>query len=100
MEKNGLSATSYEVAFWGKIANPLVILAMIFLAVPLLFGTLRSGDMGHRVFTGVLIGVAFYVLDRAFSQVSMVYAVPPMLSAFVPGLLCFAAGAWFYRRVG
>jgi lipopolysaccharide export system permease protein len=99
MEENGLSATSYKAAFWSKIAAPLVILAMIFLSVPLLFGTLRSGGVGQRIFVGVLIGVAFYVLDRAFSQISLVYAVPPVLAAFVPGLLCFAAGIWFYRRV-
>jgi lipopolysaccharide export system permease protein len=99
MEENGLSATNYKAAFWSKIAAPLVILAMIFLSVPLLFGTLRSGGVGQRIFVGVLIGVAFYVLDRAFSQISLVYAVPPVLAAFVPGLLCFVAGIWFYRRV-
>ncbi len=99
MEENGLSAISYKSAFWSKIALPLVILAMIFLSVPLLFGTLRSGGVGQRVFIGVLIGVAFYVLDRAFSQVSVVYSVPPVVAAFVPGLLCFAAGVWLYQRV-
>jgi len=99
MQENGLSVVSYQTAFWSKIASPLVIMVMIFLSVPLLYGTLRGGGVGQRIFIGVLIGVAFYVVDRAFSQLSLVYSVHPVVAAFAPGTLCLVAAAWFIRRV-
>ena len=98
MEENGLSATTYQVAFCGKMAVPLVILAMISLSVPLLFGNLRSVGVGQRVFVGVLIGIVFYVLNRAFSQLAVVYQLSPVLAAFLPGLLCFFGALWLFRR--
>jgi len=99
MQDNGLSALSYQVAFWGKVAMPVVILAMIFLSVPLLFGTLRSVGVGQRVFIGVLIGIAFYIVNKAFSHLAVVYSLSPMLAAFLPGMLCLVAAAWVFRRV-
>jgi lipopolysaccharide export system permease protein len=99
MEDNGLNATSYEVAFWGKLAAPVVVLAMIFLSVPMLFGALRTVGVGQRVFVGVLIGIAFFIVNKAFSQVAIVYPVSPLLAAFMPGILCLAAAVWVFRRV-
>lgn len=99
MEDNGLNALTYEVAFWGKVAMPLVILAMLFLSVPLLFNAQRRLGLGQRIFTGVLIGIAFYVLNRALAQLPLVYAFNPLLAAFLPGLLCVGAGLLILRRV-
>lgn len=99
MEDNGLSAASYKVAFWNKVATPLVILAMIFLAVPLLFSTFRTVGVGQRIFIGVLIGVGFYIVNQAFSQLAVVYSLSPVLMAFTPAVLCFVVGVWFFRRV-
>jgi lipopolysaccharide export system permease protein len=98
MEENGLSSITYEVAFWGKVAVPLVILAMISLAVPLLFGSLRSVGVGQRVFVGVLIGIVFYVLNKGFSQLAVVYPVSPVVAAFLPGTLCFIGALWLFGR--
>ncbi len=78
---------------------PLVILVMVFLAVPLLFGTLRSVGIGQRVFIGVLIGIAFYIVNKGFSQLAVVYALNPLLAAVAPGLLCFAVAIWVLRKV-
>jgi len=99
MEDNGLSTTSYRVIFWGKLATPLVILAMIFLATPLLFGSLRSVGVGQRVFVGVLIGIVFYIFDTASSQLAVVFGIDPMLAAFLPGLLCLSGALWAFRRI-
>ncbi len=98
MEENGLSTTTYEVAFWGKMAFPLVILVMISLSVPLLFGNLHKVGVGQRVFVGVLIGIVFYVMNRAFSQLAVVYPLSPVLAAFLPGVLCFLGAFWLFRR--
>ncbi len=99
MQDNGLSAISYQVAFWGKLAMPLVILAMMFLSVPLLFGTLRSGGIGQRIFVGVLIGIGFYVLSKALSQLSVVYTVSPLLTSLAPAFICIVVASLILRRI-
>lgn len=99
MDDNGLSALAYEVAFWGKIAMPLVILAMLFLSVPLVFSAQRRQGLGQRILTGVLIGIGFYILDKALTQLPLVYDFNPMLAAFLPGLLCGGVGWLILRRV-
>ncbi len=99
MQDNGLNAINYQVAMWGKLAMPLVILAMMFLSVPLLFGTLRSGGVGQRIFVGVLISIGFYVLSKALSQLSVVYAVSPQLTSLAPAFISIAAASLILRRV-
>jgi lipopolysaccharide export system permease protein len=99
MEDNGLNTTNYRVIFWGKVAMPLVILVMVFLAVPLLFGGLRSVGVGQRVFVGVLIGIAFYIFDTASSQLAVVFGLDPLLAAFLPGLSCLGGALWIFRHV-
>ena len=77
----------------------LVILVMVSLAVPLLFGSMRRVGVGQRVFVGVLIGIAVYVLNKAVTQLAVVYPVSPAVAAFLPGLICLAGTLWLFRRV-
>ena len=97
MEHNGLSSTASEVAFWGKAIAPLVILAMVFLAVPLLFNVHRGMGLGPRIFGGVLIGIIFYILNRTVAQLPLVYDLSPFLVSLVPVLFCAAMGAAIFR---
>ncbi len=99
MRDNGLHAVSYEVAFWGKLAMPVVILAMMFLSVPLLFGSLRSGGLGQRLFVGVLIGIGFYLLSKALSQLAVVYTVSPLITSLAPAVICILAAMLILRRI-
>lgn len=98
MEDNGLNATSYQVAFWTKMAMPLIIMAMMALTVPMLFGALRTVGVGQRIFIGIIIGIAFYLLSRAFAQLAVVHPISPILAALLPGILCFATVVWLFRR--
>lgn len=98
MEENGLNATTYQVAFWTKIAMPLIILAMMSLTVPMLFGALRTVGVGQRIFVGVIIGIVFYLLSRAFSQLAVVYSISPILAALLPAIVCFATVIWLFQR--
>ncbi|KOR33565.1 hypothetical protein TI05_00170 [Achromatium sp. WMS3] len=90
METNGLDATNYLVIFWSKIATPIVILVMMALSVPLLFGNMRKVHTGQRIFFGIIIGISFYILDSISSQLAVVFGMPPLISAFLPSLICFS----------
>ena len=100
MRENAQDARAYEIALWGKIFMPLVVMAMIFMTVPVLFGSTRSRGLGQRVFFGVLIGIGFYLLNRGFSYATLLYGVSPLITATAPTLILMSAAWWVFRRVG
>lgn len=100
LTENGQSAQTYEVAFWGKLAAPLVALVMLFLSIPFVFGSLRSVGIGQRVFIGSLLGIVFYLLNRAFSYMAVIYSMNALLATLFPVLLFFGYALWKFRRVG
>lgn len=82
--QNDLGAGTYEFAFWKRIIQPFSSLVMVFLAVPFIFGPLRTVSMGLRVVTGVVVGFSFYILNQFFGPMSQVYQIPVILAAILP----------------
>lgn len=100
LRQNGQSAQTYEVAFWGKLIAPLVTLVMLFLSIPFVFGSLRSVGIGQRIFVGAMFGVVFFLLNRAFSYMAVVYDLNALFASLFPVLLFFGYATWMFRRVG
>jgi len=99
LQENGLDASVYRQAFWGKVVAPLITGVMVFLSIPFVFGPLRSVGIGHRVLVGTLAGVGFHILNQMFTYMGLVFGLNPLLSALTPAALAFAAGYWMLRRV-
>jgi lipopolysaccharide export system permease protein len=99
LRNNGQASVSYEVAFWGKLAAPLVTLVMLLLSIPFVFGSLRSVSVGQRVFVGAMLGIVFYLLNRAFSYMAVVYSFNALLATALPLLLFMGLAWWMFRRV-
>jgi len=99
LNKNGLDAATYEHAMWGKIVAPFVTGVMVFLAIPFVFGPLRSVGVGHRVLVGALVGIGFYLANQMFSYVGIVYNFNPVMSAILPAAFAFIVAYWMLRRV-
>lgn len=91
--QNDLGAGAYEFAFWKRLMQPLSTLVMIFLAVPFIFGPLRSVSMGLRIVTGIIVGFSFYILNQFFGPISQVYQIPAFLAALLPTLTFAGIGA-------
>ncbi len=100
MKTNGQDAGPYEVAFWGKIVHPFLVLSVIFVSIPVLLGSARSSGLGGRIFAGIVIGIAFYLVSRTFSFLALLYHLNPALAAFTPPVLFVAAALLLLRRVG
>lgn len=94
LERNGLETRRFEQAFWIKLVAPVSVLVMVLLAVPFVFGPMRSVGQGQRVIFGVLIGVGFYVFNLTLAQSGLVFGLNPFVSAWLPTVL-FAAGSVF-----
>jgi lipopolysaccharide export system permease protein len=95
---NGLDARSYELKIWQLYAQPFSILILMLIAVPFSFGQLRSSSLGVRLVIGVVIGVAYFLLDRFFGPAVLVMNLPIFLGAFLPSFIFLGlCGLFFWR---
>lgn len=87
LEENELDSKRYQLAYFNRFAVPLSGLAMLLLAVPFVFRSVRAGGLGQRVALGIVIAVVFNLLSRVLSNISVVYDVPPVVGAFLPTII-------------
>lgn len=100
LDANNLDAAAYRLAFWVKLFTPLTCLVMLLIAVPLVFSTTaRSGGTGQQVILGLLLGILFFVFNRAINHLGVVYGLMPMLSASIPLLTVMAINLFLIRRI-
>ncbi len=99
LHENGLAAERYEVAYWSKIAAPFVTGVMVFLAIPFVFGSLRSVTAGQRIVVGTLIGVGFYLFNQVVTYVTVVYELNPVAGALLPAVIASVYAVYLMRKV-
>ncbi len=98
LRENGLDATSQEFAFWSRIARTTAILFAALLAVPFVFGSLRSAGSGARMVVGVLIGVPSFFVQPTLESGAIVFQASPMVLAWFPTMLMAAAALILIAR--
>ena len=100
LEQNELDAAAYRLAFWVKLFTPLACLVMLLIAIPLVFtATPRSGGTGQRVIIGLLLGILFFVFNRAINHLGVVYGLLPLFSALIPLVLVTSITVFMIRRI-
>ena len=87
LDANGQTAQRYEIEFWKKVFYPLSCLVMVILALPFAYLHFRSGGIAAYVFSGVMIGISFFLLNNVFGYVGNLQNWQPWLAAAAPGLL-------------
>jgi lipopolysaccharide export system permease protein len=100
LANQGLSNGRYWLAFYTKILQPLVTVALVLMAISFIFGPLRSVTLGQRVFTGVLVGFTFRIVQDLLGPSSLVFGFSPLFAVLVPAAVCGLAGIWLLRRAG
>jgi len=89
LDRNEQNSSRYELALWRKVFQPLNVAVMLLLALSFIFGPLRSVTMGARIILGILTGFSFFLFDRLFGSISLVYEIPAVMGAFAPTLVFF-----------
>lgn len=102
LHENRQNADRYEIALWKKVVYPFAALVMMALALPFALTHDRVGGVSVKVFLGVMLGVAFHLLNGLFSNLGVINSWHPALAALTPSLLFLAAAAvmlvWVERR--
>jgi lipopolysaccharide export system permease protein len=98
LKANGLETRTWEVALWSRIARSASTVLMCMLAVPFVFGPLRSAGAGSRTVIGIVIGVVYFLINRMLESSGDVYGLDPLVVAWAPAaLLAFATAVAIVR---
>lgn len=100
LRANELGDDAYRAALWQRLAYPLAALAMALAGTPFLFGSLRAGGLGHRLFIGMVVGIVFFLVSKASNNVGVVYGISAPVAALAPALLVGGTAIFFLRRHG
>jgi len=102
LKANGQSAQRYEIEFWRKVFYPLSCLVMVMLSLPFAYLHFRAGGIATYVFSGVMIGISFFLLNNVFGYIGNLQNWQPWLAAASPGMLYTAisltAFGWLVLR--
>ncbi|WOG25948.1 LPS export ABC transporter permease LptG [Endozoicomonas sp. 8E] len=98
LEEQGLDTGEYALAFWTKALQPLSIFSLVLVGISFVFGPLRSVSMGLRIFSGVITGVVFMIVQNLLGPSSLVFGFPPVFSVLLPVLICIGIGSLLLYR--
>ncbi|MFK7794403.1 MAG: LPS export ABC transporter permease LptG [Gammaproteobacteria bacterium] len=90
LEDNHLDAREYEVALFKRVAVPFVGLAMLLLALPLVFRPRQMGGAGQRLLIGIVIALVAHLIVEVIANGAIVYQFSPVLVAFLPVIIILA----------
>jgi lipopolysaccharide export system permease protein len=99
LRDGGLETQRYEMVLWQKLTLPLATGAMVLLAVPFVFGPMRSVGSGKMIFMGAMTGIVFYMIKQIVENTGLLLGVTPALTVAVPVVLIVTAALLLMRRV-
>jgi lipopolysaccharide export system permease protein len=101
LQENKQRTERYEIAFWKKLTYPFAVFVMMALALPFAYLHFRSGGVSLKIFSGIMIGVSFQLINNLFSHLGMLNTWPPFATAVLPSslfLLAAIATLWRVER--
>jgi lipopolysaccharide export system permease protein len=101
LQENRQRSDQYEIALWNKLLYPIAVLVMMILALPFAYVQARSGSLSLKVFSGIMIGLLFHLVNNLFSHIGLLNTWPPILTALTPSalfLLAAIASLWWVER--
>lgn len=100
LTRQGLDGAPYLLAFWNKLLQPLMMCAMVLIAIAYVFGPLRQVTMGLRVLAGIVTGLSLRYCQEMAGTAALVYDTSPLAAAAVPVALGMLIGLVALRRAG
>lgn len=102
LSDNRQQTERYEIAMWKKLLYPFATLVMMALALPFAYVHVRVGGVGVKIFSGIMLGVLFHLLNGLSSSVGIIQNWAPFYSAVLPSVLFLCAALlmmwWVERR--
>jgi lipopolysaccharide export system permease protein len=84
LRRNSLETASYEIGYWARIARIAAVVIVTLLALPFVFGPLRTTGAGTRTVIGVMLGVVFFLVNRTIESGGQLFGLNPALVGWLP----------------
>ena len=84
LRRNSLDTASYEIGYWSRIARLFAVIVVTLLALPFVFGPLRTTGAGTRTVIGVMLGVVFFLITRTIENGGQLFGLNPALVGWLP----------------
>ncbi len=92
LTENKQKTSRYEIALWSKMIYPIASTVMIVLALPFGFVQQRMGGVGAKIFTGIILGILFQVLNRVFVHLGLLNDWSAIFSTVLPTIIFLLTG--------
>lgn len=99
LKDNHQKSHEFELAFWGRVVNPLVVFVMLLVSAPFVIGVKRGINVGGRMMIGVVIGMGFNIIDKIIGHIGLIYDLNPPLMAVIPSLTVLVLALFALSRV-
>jgi lipopolysaccharide export system permease protein len=84
LRRNSLETAAYEIGYWSRIARVFAVIIVTLLALPFVFGPLRTTGAGTRTVIGALLGVVFFLVTRTVENGGQLFNLNPALVGWLP----------------
>lgn len=84
LRRNSLDTVVYEIGYWSRIARLFAVIVVTLLALPFVFGPLRTTGAGTRTVIGVMLGVVFFLITRTVENGGQLFGLNPALVGWLP----------------
>ncbi len=98
LRETGQEADSYALALWRKVGSAIMTLAMLLLAIPFIFGSIRAG-LGNKLVFASITGIIVYLTDQIIANAGLILNLNPAVVALLPGLVIILFAYLWLRRI-
>ena len=84
LRRNSLDTAHYEIGYWSRIARLFAVVVVTLLALPFVFGPLRTTGAGTRTVIGVMLGVVFFLVTRTIENGGQLFGLNPAVVGWLP----------------
>ncbi len=95
----GENTRRFEILFWQKVMGAVSIVALMLLAVPFAFGSLRSASFGLRLVLGVVAGLLYLLANQLLGNLALLVGLNAALAATAPVAAATVIALLLLRRV-
>lgn len=76
--------SSLSLKFWQEVFQPISLMILILLSVPLSVGSTRSSGLIVKLLLGAFFGFSFFIINQIFGPIALIMHIPPIFGAAGP----------------
>ena len=99
IRSEGYDINRYLVDLYGKVAYPLVIVILIFIAVPFSLRLERSGGVMQSIGIGIVIGFSYWIVHAFSMSLGRSEILPAFIAAWAANIVFGIAAAFLLYKI-